>query len=98
MYEIRTLPEFDQWLKSLKDSRTIQRLSARLRKVSLGHLGDVKSVGTGVYEMREHFGAGYRMYYVMHQNTMVIMLGGGDKKSQQRDINKAIRLAQQLEE
>jgi putative addiction module killer protein len=61
-------------------------------------LGDVKSVGENLYEMREHFGPGWRMYYVQHGNTLVVMLAGGDKSSQRRDIAKAKFTAQQLNE
>lgn len=64
----------------------------------MGNLGDVKSVGQGVFEMREHFGPGWRMYYVMHGMQVIVMLGGGDKSSQAADIKAAIRLAAQIEE
>jgi len=73
-------------MDALKDKSTRGRLQIRLRKVGLGHLGDVKSVGDGVGEMREFFGPGWRMYCVMRGTTIVVMLGGGDKSSQQRDI------------
>ena len=69
---------------------------ARLRKVQLGNLGDVKSVGEGVFEMREHFGAGWRMYYVQRGNVLIVMLGGGDKSTQEADIISAKRLSGSL--
>lgn len=97
MYRLKRLPEFDAWFNALRDGVTKQRLLARLRKAQLGNLGDVKSVGSGVFEMREHFGAGWRMYYTQIGGVFVIMLGGGDKSSQSRDIAKAIDLAQHLE-
>ena len=75
-----------------------QRLNKRLRKVQLGNLGDVESVGEGVYEMREHFGPGWRMYYVQRGDALIVMLGGGDKSTQQADINRAIELAKYLED
>lgn len=81
----------------LRDLRARQRLAARLRKASLGNLGDVKPVGGGVHEMREHFGPGWRMYYVQRGDVLIVMLGGGDKSSQSADISRAIRLAAQLE-
>jgi len=69
-----------------------------LRKVQLGNLGDVESVGEGVYEMREHFGPGWRMYYVQRGGVLIVMLGGCDKSTQQADINRAIDLAKSLED
>lgn len=98
MFIVKTLPEFDRWLNSLKDTTTRLRLARRLDKVTRGILGDVKPVGGGVFEMREHFGAGYRMYYLLHGDIVIIMLGGGDKASQNRDIAKALQLARQLED
>lgn len=98
MIEIRRLPEFDAWLGSLKDIRSQARLVARLRKVSFGNFGDVKPVGEGVWEMREFFGPGWRMYYIQRGDVVVIMLGGGDKATQQRDIAKAIQLAKTVED
>lgn len=77
---------------------TRQRLIKRLRKASLGNLGDVESVGDGVFEMREHFGSGWRMYFVLRGQTLIIMLGGGDKPTQQSDIRKAIALTKSLED
>jgi putative addiction module killer protein len=76
-------------LNGLKDRLTKQRLSVRLRKATLGNLGDVKPVGDGVYEMREHFGPGWRMYYAKRGETLIMMLGGGDKGSQEKDIATA---------
>ena len=77
---------------------TRQRLIKRLRKAQLGNLGDVEKAGEGVFEMREHFGPGWRMYYIQRGNTLIVMLGGGDKSSQQGDINRAIQLAKSLED
>jgi putative addiction module killer protein len=97
-YAVKHLEEFSDWLKGLKDGLTRQRLNKRLRKVQLGNLGDVESVGEGVYEMREHLGPGWRMYYVQRGDALIVMLGGGDKSTQQADINKAIDLAKSLED
>jgi len=74
------------------------RLITRLKKVSRGNLGDVQSVGEGVSEMREHFGKGWRMYFVRRESVLVVMLGGGDKSTQTRDIAKAIALSKTLED
>lgn len=98
MYIVRTLPEFDAWLDSLKDRATRLRLARRLDKVQRGTLGDVNSVGGGVFEMREHFGPGWRMYYIQRSNVVIVMLGGGDKSSQNSDIANAIARAATLED
>lgn len=97
-YKIKQLDEFKDWLKALPDGMTRQRLVKRLRKVELGTLGDVEPVGEGVSEMREHFGAGWRMYYVQRGETLIVMLGGGTKSTQQADIKRAIKLSNSLTE
>lgn len=97
-YEIRTLPEFDRWLANIKDKPTLLRLARRLDRAAQGHFGDVKPVGEGVFEMREFFGPGWRMYYVQRGSALFVMLGGGDKASQTADIAKAQKLATLLED
>jgi len=96
MITIKRMPQFDAWFAGIKDDMTRRRLLMRLRKVSLGNLGDVKPLGDGVWEMREFFGPGWRMYYVQQGSVLVVMLGGGDKCSQSRDIEAAKSLAQNL--
>ena len=98
MYTIKTLAEFTDWLDGLKDSVTRIRLSRRLDKARRGQLGDVKAVGGGVFEMREHFGPGWRMYYAERGEILIVMLGGGDKSTQPADIAKALKLAATLED
>lgn len=98
MYNIKLTDEFDVWLNGLKDNITRLRLARRLEKALRGALGDVKPVGEGVFEMREHFGLGWRMYYVQRGDTLIIMLAGGDKSSQSRDITKAKQIAINLNE
>ena len=98
MFSIKPLPEFTAWLDGLKDRVAAQRLNVRLRKAMLGNLGDVKPVGKGVFEMREHFGPGWRMYYVKRGTVLIVMLGGGDKSTQAADIFKAVKRAATLEE
>ena len=98
MLTIKQTPEFSRWLRGLRDGMTQRRLALRLRKASLGNLGDVKLVGNGVYEMREHFGPGWRMYYAQRGNVVIVMLGGDDKASQAADIARATHLAAQLED
>ena len=90
------MPEFDAWLKGLADKTVQRRLVVRLRKAALGNLGDVKSVGRGVSEMREHFGAGWRMYFTKRDGHLVVMLGGDAKSSQVRDIAAAQLRAEHL--
>jgi putative addiction module killer protein len=97
MYTIVKTPEFAHWYSGIKDAMTRIRLGKRLDKVERGLLGDVASVGEGVFELREHFGAGWRMYYVQRGDVLVVMLGGGDKSTQQTDIEAAIALSQTIE-
>jgi len=96
MYAVIETEAFSLWLASLKDRTTRLRLSLRLRKASHGNLGDVKPVGDGVFEMREFFGPGWRMYYIERGGAIIVMLGGGDKSSQRNDIRRAIQLAKEL--
>ncbi|MDP3651628.1 MAG: type II toxin-antitoxin system RelE/ParE family toxin [Rhodoferax sp.] len=98
MYTVKRTPEFDEWLSGLRDRPTRIRLGRRLNKALAGNLGDTKPVGEGVFEMREFFGPGWRMYYVQRGQVLVIMLGGGDKSTQQADIAAAIALAATLKE
>lgn len=96
MYSVIETEEFSDWLSGIKDRPTRMRLQLRLRKASLGNLGDVKSVGDGVFEMREFFGPGWRMYYLEKSGAVIFMLGGGDKSSQSKDIKRAVQLAKEL--
>ena len=98
MYSIKRTPEFNDWLGGIKDGMTRIRLTKRVGKVQRGLLGDVAPVGDGVCEMREFFGPGWRMYYIERSGTIVVMLGGGDKSSQQADIAAAIALSKTIEE
>ncbi len=96
MYAIKRMPEFDDWLDGIKDGLTRIRLGKRLDKVQRGLLGDVEPVGEGVMEMREFFGPGWRMYYVELEGLLILMLGGGDKSTQQADIAAAIALSKTI--
>jgi putative addiction module killer protein len=98
MVKILQTETFEKWLEGLRDPATRRRLVLRIRKASLGQLGDVKPVGHGVFEMREFFGPGWRMYFVRRGEILILMLGGGTKATQQRDIERAIDLAQSIEE
>ncbi len=98
MYSIKLLPGFTAWLHGLKDRPTLIRLLRRLDKAQRGVLGDVKPVGDGIFEMREHFGPGWRMYYLQRGSALIVMLGGGDKSTQSADIAKARKLAGTIKE
>ena len=98
MFSIRRLPEFDEWFEGLRDRMTSIRLGVRLDKLQRGILGDVKPVGDGVFEMREFFGPGWRMYYLQQGDVLIVMLGGGDKATQQSDIAAAVELADLFKE
>jgi putative addiction module killer protein len=80
---------FIEWFESIRDKITKQRIDKRLAKLEDGNLGDCRSVGGGVFELRLHFGPGYRIYFRQIENTLVLLLCGGDKKSQQGDIEIA---------
>ncbi len=80
---------FDEWLDAFKDRATLARIVARLNRVALGNLGDVKSVGAGVSELRLTFGKGYRVYFAQAGDKIILLLCGGDKGSQDRDIREA---------
>nr|VFJ61380.1 MAG: putative addiction module killer protein [Candidatus Kentron sp. FW] len=98
MFTIKRMPQFDAWIDGLRDYRTRLRLLRRIDKARRGLLGDVASVGEGVYEMREFSGPGWRMYYVRKGKLLIVMLGGGDKSSQDNDIQAAKALAARLVE
>lgn len=82
---------FHEWFNSLKDRKTRERIGTRLLRLEAGNLGDHRSVGEGIHEMRLHFGPGYRIYFAEHGNCIIVVLAGGTKKTQQDDIKKAQR-------
>lgn len=90
--------EFDTWLAALKDRKGRARIVARIRSAERGNFGDCEPVGDGVSEMRIHFGPGYRVYFTRRGQVVYLLLLGGDKSSQKRDIRRAIQLAQTLDE
>lgn len=96
MYSLIETEEFTAWMTGLKDRTTRARLMVRLNKAKAGNLGDVKPVGGGVWEMREVFGPGWRMYYVERSAVLILMLGGGNKSSQVRDIELVRQHAKEL--
>jgi len=94
--EIRQTDEYARWFEKLRDRQARARILARVRRLSLGNPGDVAPVGEGVSEMRIDHGPGYRVYFKQHGETVVVLLAGGDKRTQQRDIEKAKALARSL--
>ncbi len=98
VYRIRQTAIFARWLKRLRDQKGRARILVRLESARLGNLGDTRSVGKGVHEMRIHVGPGYRVYFARRQKTILLLLCGGDKSTQNKDIRRAIELAREPEE
>jgi len=96
MIEVRQTDEFSGWLRRLRDANAVARIAGRIRRMEMGNPGDNRSVGQGVLEMRIDYGPGYRVYYVHRGAEIVILLCGGDKRTQQQDIKKALRMAETL--
>jgi putative addiction module killer protein len=94
--EVRQTELFDRWITGLRDRRARDRIQARIDRLEIGNPGDVKPVGEGVSEMRIDYGPGYRVYFVQRGETLIILLAGGDKRTQDRDIAAARRLARAL--
>ena len=92
MYQLQSTSAFDDWVRVLADKKAKARILARLEAVKLGNLGDVKSVVDGVRELRIHVGPGYRVYFSQSGRMVLLLLCGGDKSTQKRDITKALRL------
>ncbi|HEX8301991.1 type II toxin-antitoxin system RelE/ParE family toxin [Sphingomonas sp.] len=98
MPEVRTTEEFDAWIGSLRDARAKARIAVRIRRMELGlFCGDVKPIGEGLSEVRIDYGPGYRIYFVRRGDVLVVVLAGGDKRSQGKDIRIAKQLASELE-
>ena len=97
MFEIRKTDVFAKWLDELRDIKARARVQARIERFAAGNPGDVKPVGEGVSEMRIDYGPGYRVYYTVRGRSVLILLAGGDKRTQAGDIKTAVRLARNLE-
>lgn len=93
MYTVKPLPEFSTWLAGLKDGAVRGAVAARIKRLALGLAGDIAPVGEGVSELRIHLGAGWRVYFVQHGQTVVVLLCGGSKRTQAKDIQRAQALA-----
>lgn len=98
MIEVRQTDEFSAWIRALRDTNARARIINRMRRLAAGNPGDVKPVGSGVSEMRIDYGPGYRVYFVQRGDVLVILLCGGDKRTQEKDIAKAKALAEDLED
>ena len=96
MKSLQTTDVFDHWYDGLRDRQGRARIAARLRRVEMGNFGDVKPVGSGVSELRIDYGPGYRVYLTQRGLEVVILLAGGDKRTQSKDIEAAIEMAKQL--
>jgi putative addiction module killer protein len=98
MVEVRKTDVFAKWLDGLRDIRARARILARIERLVAGNPGDVEPVGEGVSELRIHYGPGYRVYYISKGRELLILLAGGDKRTQARDIRRALGLARDLED
>jgi putative addiction module killer protein len=96
MFSIQTTDAFDAWFASLKDKRAVARIQARIDRAEDGNFGDCLPVGEGISEMRIHYGPGYRVYFIQRGMDLVILLAGGKKSSQSKDIKTALELAGKL--
>jgi len=96
MIEIRQTESYAKWFARLKDIRAKARIDIRIRRLSLGNPGDVKPVGKGISELRVDVGKGYRIYFIQHAEQFIMLLAGGDKSTQQGDIEKAIKMASEF--
>jgi putative addiction module killer protein len=94
--EVRETVQYAKWFASLRDPQARARINVRIRRLSLGNAGDVKPVGEGISELRIDYGPGYRVYFVRQGQALVVLLGGGDKRAQVRDVRAAIQLARDL--
>jgi putative addiction module killer protein len=97
VFIVRQTQEFQDWLDGLRDRRAQVRIAARLRQAEAGSLGDWRPVGGDVSELRVDFGPGYRVYFTRRESILIVILGGGDKSTQARDIKRAHRILKELE-
>jgi putative addiction module killer protein len=96
MLEVQKTDEFDEWLSGLADQRAQAKIASRIERLGLGNPGDVKPVGEGISEMRVPHGPGYRVYFKQTGKTVIVLLCGGDKSTQEKDIKRARQLAAEL--
>ena len=96
MIEIRETQVYARWFSNLRDRQAKARINTRIRRLSLGNPGDVKPVGEGISELRVDYEPGYRIYFIQRGATVIVLLAGGDKRTQQQDIKQALELARDL--
>lgn len=96
MIEVQTTAEFDSWMGALRDRTAVAKVAARIMRVAHGLMGDVKPVGKGISELRVDHGPGYRVYFIQRGAVVIVLLCGGDKATQQRDIKAAHKIAASL--
>lgn len=97
MFSVRPLPAFTEWLDALTDASVRGLVVARIKRLERGLMGDVEPVGGGVSELRIHFGAGWRIYFVQRSGQLIVLLAGGSKRTQKADIKRAKALAALLD-
>ncbi|ABW65860.1 Addiction module killer protein HI1419 [Desulfosudis oleivorans Hxd3] len=97
-YKLRSTTQYDKWFSSLKESTVKIRVLARLARVENGNFGDFKQISPGLFELRFFFGAGLRIYYTIQESRVVFLLAGGNKSSQEKDIEKVTALLKELED
>ncbi len=97
-YELRSTDHFDRWFETISDKLTRARILNRLDTMTIGHFGDHKAISTGLFELRLFFGPGYRIYYTIRGREIVLLLVGGDKSTQGKDIKKAKEILEKMEE
>jgi putative addiction module killer protein len=95
MYEVIQTREFERWHRELRDSRAVARITTAIERLQFGLIADFKVVGLGVSEIRIPYGPGYRLYYAMKERKLIVLLFGGDKSNQKRDIKKAQKLKEE---
>jgi putative addiction module killer protein len=97
MFSIRPLPEFNAWIDGLKDEAVRGAVVARIKRLEFGLMGDVEPVGEGVSELRIHVGAGWRLYFTRRGTQIIVLLAGGSKRTQKKDIKRAKALAAEID-
>jgi putative addiction module killer protein len=96
MYIIETTEEFDNWLENIQDGKTQKVIVKRIRSMSLGSLGDTRSLADGLFEAKIHYGPGFRLYFVNKDAKIIVLLCGGDKSTQKQDIKTARKMAKEI--
>ncbi len=96
MIEVKEHKEFSKWLNKLKDRTAVARIAVRIKRLSLGNFGDCKSLGKSLYELRIPYGPAYRVYFIKKDNSIILLLCGGDKSTQSSDIAKARELLKEI--